>query len=146
MSGVTALPIDGIKVNLTYISTTLPQLTDQPGDDSCILGRHVSDAHLKAALVQQEYQVRMDDTKPYRHVKWEKRQSNGESLWGPKAQDKVLNPENAPFKQYAWITVIHLAELFGENDMPCWITLEADEVLWIGRYRSVFNHENVSAT
>jgi hypothetical protein len=128
------------------MSTALPRLTYQPGDDSCILGRYVSNAHLKAALAQRKYEVRMDDTKPYRQVKWEKRHLNGQSLWGPKAQDLVWDPDNAPFKQYSWITIIHLAELFGENDMPCWITLSADEELWIGRYRSVFNHENVSAT
>jgi hypothetical protein len=41
------------------MSTTLPQLTNQPGDD-----------HLKAALQQEEFEVRMHETKPFCHLKW----------------------------------------------------------------------------
>lgn len=117
------------------MSTTLPQLTYQPGDD-----------HLNAALQQEEFKVRMDENKVFRHLKWEKHTSviDPWGMWKPAVLDNLCDLDNAPDMEYGWIQVTQLARLFG-NKLPSWIRLSQDEDYRAELYRQILEKNGVSA-
>jgi hypothetical protein len=93
------------------MSARLPQLTYHPGDN-----------HLKSALQQEEFEVRMDENKIFRHLKWEKDTSDPWGMWKPAVLDNLCDLDNAPDMEYGWIQVTQLARLF-DNKLPPWISL-----------------------